>query len=63
MGHLEQIDSGLRDAGELFTLAKGEGDDATLAAIEADTGALGKVVEDLEFRRMFSTRWTRATAS
>jgi peptide chain release factor 2 len=51
---LEKIDSGLKDSRELFTLAKGEGDEATLQSIEADTLAIGKIVEDLEFRRMFS---------
>jgi peptide chain release factor 2 len=54
VGSLEQIDSGLRDSGELFALAKGEGDDATLEAIDADVKGVEKRVADLEFRRMFN---------
>jgi peptide chain release factor 2 len=54
VGGLEQIDSGLRDSGELFALAKGEADDATLEAIDADVKAVEKRVADLEFRRMFN---------
>jgi peptide chain release factor 2 len=51
---LEKIDAGVRDAAELFALAKGEGDDSTLRAIEGDVQTLGALVADLEFRRMFS---------
>jgi peptide chain release factor 2 len=54
VGTLEKISSGLADARELFDLAKTEGDDDTLMAVEADTMALRKLVEDLEFRRMFA---------
>ncbi len=51
---LAEIDAGLTDAQELFELAADDDDDATLAAIEHDTDAIGKRLEDLEFRRMFS---------
>ena len=51
---MEKIDSGLKDSGELFALARGEGDDATLVGVETDVGGLGRLVESLEFRRMFS---------
>ncbi|HEX3098275.1 MAG TPA: peptide chain release factor 2 [Usitatibacter sp.] len=51
---LDRIASGLRDSGELFTLAKAEGDDDTLAAVEGDVKEVEKRVADLEFRRMFS---------
>ena len=51
---MEKIDSSLKDSGELFALAKGEGDDATLESIEADAKAIEKMLADLEFRRMFS---------
>jgi peptide chain release factor 2 len=51
---IEKIDSGLKDSGELFALAKGEGDEDTLLAVEGDVGSTRKLVEDLEFRRMFS---------
>ena len=49
-----RIDSGLRDASELFEIAKSERDDATLASIEIDAHGLEKTVADMEFRRMFS---------
>jgi peptide chain release factor 2 len=51
---LDRIASSLKDSGELFTLAKAEGDDDTLAAVEADVKEVDKLVVDLEFRRMFS---------
>ena len=54
VGGLEKIDAGLKDSVELFTLAKGEGDDATLASIDADARGVEKLVADLEFRRMFN---------
>jgi peptide chain release factor 2 len=49
-----RIDTGLRDATELFEIAKAERDDATLVAIEGDAEGLEKTVADMEFRRMFS---------
>ena len=51
---VEKIESGLKDSGELFTLAKGEGDDDTLHAVAADVRGIEKLVANLEFRRMFS---------
>ena len=51
---LEQIDAGLKDAGELFALAKAESDDDTLLAVKADGAAIEEKVAGLEFRRMFS---------
>ena len=48
------IDAGLRDAQELFEMARVEGDDATLVSIERDVAGLAKNVGDLEFRRMFA---------
>ena len=51
---MERIDSGLRDSGELFALARGEGDDATLEGVEGDVAGIARLVEGLEFRRMFS---------
>ncbi|HEX9297976.1 MAG TPA: PCRF domain-containing protein, partial [Polyangiaceae bacterium] len=51
---LAGLDGQLRDARELFQLARSENDDATLAAIETDVAQAGKTVADLEFRRMFS---------
>ncbi len=51
---IEKIESGLTDSKELFSLAKGEGDDATPHSVAADVRAIEKVVANLEFRRMFS---------
>jgi peptide chain release factor 2 len=51
---LTGVDSGLRDAQELFELARGEEDDATLASIERDVAGLATSVDDMEFRRMFA---------
>ncbi|MBF6618360.1 MAG: peptide chain release factor 2 [Candidimonas sp.] len=51
---LSTIGNGLHDAQELFELAADDDDDATLAAIEHDTDAIGLLLEDLEFRRMFN---------
>jgi peptide chain release factor 2 len=54
VGTLDKIDAGLKDSAELFALAKGEGDHATLESIEPDVKDLGAMVADLEFRRMFA---------
>jgi peptide chain release factor 2 len=51
---LTTLDSGLRDSGELFELAREDADDATLEAVGADVAAIEKIAGDLEFRRMFS---------
>ncbi len=51
---LMDIDAGVRDATELFEMAKDENDDATLLSVEADSLGLEKQVEGLEFRRMFA---------
>jgi peptide chain release factor 2 len=51
---LTKIQDGLRDAADLFAMAREEQDDDTLIAIEQDVDGLKKLVEDLEFRRMFS---------
>jgi peptide chain release factor 2 len=51
---LTDLDRGLADSGELFELARADGDDATLSAVRDDIAGLGKTIGDLEFRRMFS---------
>ncbi len=53
---LRLIDVGTRidDTDELFQMARGEDDDSTLEAVEADAQQLDREVADLEFRRMFS---------
>ena len=51
---LRDLDRGLRDAQELFEMARGEKDDSMLVAVEQDAAKLGGIVEDMEFRRMFA---------
>ncbi len=51
---LTSIASSLRDAKELFDMARAESDDGTLSGIAGDVADLEKKVGDLEFRRMFS---------
>ncbi|WP_110254228.1 peptide chain release factor 2 [Undibacterium pigrum] len=51
---LVKADSGLRDANDLFAMAREENDDDTLEAIEVDAQALRELVEGMEFRRMFN---------
>ncbi len=52
--NLDKIGEDLVEHQELFELAREEGDDDTLEAVEADVGDLEKAVAELEFRRMFS---------
>jgi peptide chain release factor 2 len=54
VGTLTTLASGLDDSGELFELARVEGDDATLSALQAEVAKLEATVADLEFRRMFA---------
>ncbi len=49
-----KLDQDLRDAAELFAMARADGDDTSLKSIDTDVAALEKVVAGLEFRRMFS---------
>jgi peptide chain release factor 2 len=51
---LVDIDAGIRDASELFEMAKDENDEGTLLSIEADSLELEKQLEGMEFRRMFA---------
>jgi len=51
---LTQLQSDLADSTELFGLARAEGDDATVNAVQGDVAKIGAVVADLEFRRMFN---------
>jgi peptide chain release factor 2 len=54
VGNLERLDGSLRDARELFDIAKEEQDDATLTSIGEDVAALEGTVADMEFKRMFA---------
>jgi peptide chain release factor 2 len=54
VGKLTSLHNDLRDAQDLFEMAREEGDDETLIACEADAQALEARVADMEFRRMFA---------
>lgn len=54
VGTLEKLDQGLRDARELFAMAREESDDSTLSAIAKDIAGMEQIVAGMEFRRMFS---------
>jgi peptide chain release factor 2 len=54
VGTLRHLESGLKDARELFDMAKDESDDDTLVAVETDANKLKELVEGMEFRRMFA---------
>ena len=54
MHSLSALASGLRDARELFEMAREEADDATLGSVAQDTSALEQTIAEMEFRRMFS---------
>jgi peptide chain release factor 2 len=51
---LAKADADLRDTRDLFDMAREEGDDETLEAIEQDVQEIRKVIESMEFRRMFN---------
>ena len=50
---LDKLTRELADNIELYEMSKEEGDEAGLAAIEAEAAKLGPLIEELEFRRMF----------
>ncbi|WP_363928401.1 peptide chain release factor 2 [Thiobacillus sp.] len=51
---LDRVAAGLKDAAELFEMAREENDDDTLAAVQSDIAGIEKDVSTLEFRRMFN---------
>jgi peptide chain release factor 2 len=51
---LESLDHSLSDSRELFSMARDENDDGTLASVANDLQGSEKTVADMEFRRMFS---------
>ena len=51
---LDELTTGLADAGELLELALAEDDEDTAAEVATDLGKFEKQVNGLEFRRMFS---------
>ncbi|MDM4769464.1 peptide chain release factor 2 [Solimonas sp. SE-A11] len=62
---IESIDratNGLNDAGDLLDMAEAEGDAGTVTEVERDVLKLGKLADDMEFRRMFSGEMDTANA-
>ncbi|HEV2977623.1 MAG TPA: peptide chain release factor 2 [Casimicrobiaceae bacterium] len=53
VGTLSGLGQSLKDTGELFELARAEGDDDTLQALQGDVQGLENIVAAMEFRRMF----------
>ncbi len=51
---LDRVGDGLKDAGELFEMAREENDDDTLNAVLVDVDGIEKDIASLEFRRMFN---------
>ncbi|MYM39868.1 peptide chain release factor 2 [Duganella qianjiadongensis] len=51
---LTKAKTDLQDMGDLFAMAKEEGDDDTLEALIVDAEEVRKVIEGMEFRRMFN---------
>ncbi len=51
---IEKLDTSVIDARDLLDLASGEDDEATVAEIEDEVDSLVVLLEQLEFRRMFS---------
>ncbi len=51
---LDEVDTSLNEAAELFELAREEGDEATMAEVAGDLERVEARVAELEFRRMFA---------
>ncbi len=51
---MHRLEADVRDAGELFEMARADDDEPTLIAIEQDVADLAKQVGELEFQRMFN---------
>jgi peptide chain release factor 2 len=51
---MQALEQNMRDASELFEMARADNDDATLVSIETDVARLAKQIDELEFRRMFN---------
>ena len=54
VGQLIDLGQRLGDSAELFALARDEGDEATMEAIQGDAATIESAVAGMEFRRMFS---------
>jgi peptide chain release factor 2 len=53
VGTLVGLDQDLKDTAELFELARSEGDNDTLEALQSEVQGLETIVAGMEFRRMF----------
>jgi peptide chain release factor 2 len=51
---LEKARADLNDSRDLFDMGREEGDDDTIESVEGDAAEIQKVVEAMEFRRMFN---------
>jgi peptide chain release factor 2 len=51
---LIKADADLKDANDIYQMAREEGDDDTLESVIVDADAIKAVIEAMEFRRMFS---------
>jgi peptide chain release factor 2 len=51
---LDRIADGLKDAGELFAMAREENDEEAVLAVVGDVDGIERQVADLEFKRMFN---------
>ncbi len=58
---LEKAKGDLADARDLFDMAREEGDDDTLEAVGGDLDAIQKIIEGMEFRRMFNNPMDHAS--
>ena len=58
---LEKAKGDLADARDLFDMAREEGDDDTLEAVAGDLDAIQKIIEGMEFRRMFNNPMDHAS--
>jgi peptide chain release factor 2 len=58
---LQKADADLKDASDLFEMAREEADDATLEAVIGDVDEIKNVIEAMEFRRMFSNPMDHAS--
>ena len=52
--NLQGLEINLKDAQELFDMAREEADDDTLTSVQTDSQALEKQIAEMEFQRMFS---------
>ena len=58
---LEKAKADLADARDLFDMAREEGDDDTIEAVSSDLDEVQKIIEAMEFRRMFSNPMDHAS--